>query len=364
MMEESLMVRAYIICAVVLLMLVGTISCRDREPSTNNAGVSETQATANTAQAKLERLRAIVQNNGYSFQVGDTGLLTTPLQNLTGGKKMEFSGEIQKKLEEKARQLDRQGLIPSSKTFKAEPRDVERVMQDLQPPFDWDKHANDPVFDWRSHRPITPAKSQGQCGACWAFAAVSLTEAFHSVFYKSAVDISEQDILNCTASGGCGGTILWAALETMEHQGAALESSVGYVGSKQTCGVIPKRCFVLNFHGFVDPNWGIPDRTRMKQYVYQWGAVGTYIIATDTMLGYKGGVYDEFATSGDDHFVIVLGWDDNKPHRGGKGAWLIKNSWGTAWGENGFGWVAYDANEIGYNAQMVSAAKSAEPGCR
>jgi cathepsin L len=100
----------------------------------------------------------------------------------------------------------------------------------------------------------------------------------------------------------------------------------------------------------------------MKQYIYQWGGVGVFMIATDTMLGYTGGVYDEFATSGENHFVVILGWDDNKVHRRGKGAWLIKNSWGTGWGEGGFGWVAYGANEIGFNAQMSSPNRPAA-GC-
>ena len=122
------------------------------------------------------------------------------------------------------------------------------------------------------------------------------------------------------------------------------------------------KCYAANFHGFVDPNWGIPSNQKMKEAVYIWGGIGTYIIATDALLAYAEGVYDEFATSGEDHFVIVVGWDDNRQHRRGKGAWLIKNSWGPGWGEGGYGWIAYGANQIGYNAQLVSVAPPS-PGC-
>ena len=349
--------------AIAVLAFAATVSCTgpsyNNTPSPNtNAGTSSPQ-NANTVESKLQGMRENIKSNGMSFQVGDTGLLSTPLKELTGGQKVPFSPDEARELEEQLKEAERKGLVPSASNFNLVERDV--TLRDVQPPFDWQEHVGKAAFDWRSYRTITPPKRQEGCGACWAFAAASMLEANNSIFFKRQIDVSEQDIINCS-EGGCGGGLLHSGLKTLKNRGAAAESDLGYQGVKQPCSTTVRKCYQVAIHGFVDPNWGTPEMSRMKQYIYQWGGVGVFMIATDTMLGYTGGVYDEFATSGENHFVVILGWDDNKVHRRGKGAWLIKNSWGTGWGEGGFGWVAYGANEIGFNAQMSSPNRPAA-GC-
>lgn len=70
--------------------------------------------------------------------------------------------------------------------------------------------------------------------------------------------------------------------------------------------------------------------------------------ATLAFQGYKSGVFNENANdNGINHAIVIVGWDD------AKGAWRIKNSWSTGWGEAGYMWIKYGSNDIGYAATWV-----------
>jgi cathepsin L len=70
---------------------------------------------------------------------------------------------------------------------------------------------------------------------------------------------------------------------------------------------------------------------------------------TSAFQHYTGGVFNERDGGNVNHGVTLIGWDDNKQ------AWLIKNSWGTGWGEDGYMWINYNSNSIGYRAAWVQA---------
>jgi papain like protease len=92
----------------------------------------------------------------------------------------------------------------------------------------------------------------------------------------------------------------------------------------------------------------------MKQALCDHGPLYVGLIATDSFLAYTNGVYTQVEPVNFDmpggHAVTIVGWDDSKR------AWRIKNSWGRGWGENGFGWIRYDANLIGHDAAWIQAA--------
>ena len=70
---------------------------------------------------------------------------------------------------------------------------------------------------------------------------------------------------------------------------------------------------------------------------------------TNLFQAYTTGVFNENASSNVNHMVTLVGWDDDLQ------AWLIKNSWGEYWGENGYMWINYFSNKIGYGAAWVQA---------
>ena len=111
------------------------------------------------------------------------------------------------------------------------------------------------------------------------------------------------------------------------------------------------------------------DEETMKKYIMSYGGVFTSTTTGNQWHNYKGGIYrsEPVSTNRVEHGVIVIGWDDNyskdnfyyeKPEN--DGAWLVLNSWGTDWGNNGTGWVSYEDyyNVIGNSSYIKSLTLS------
>ncbi len=99
---------------------------------------------------------------------------------------------------------------------------------------------------------------------------------------------------------------------------------------------------------------------KIKQAVLEYGPVITRI--NTTMDGYtfydgSGVLYDADVFTTTNHTILIVGWDDTLHHAGGSGAWLVKDSHGTDWGEDGFAWVAYGSGGIGINSSVISQWK-------
>ena len=87
----------------------------------------------------------------------------------------------------------------------------------------------------------------------------------------------------------------------------------------------------------------------IKRAVVTYGAVAS-VMKLDQCIGlYGGGIFNEEQTRGGNHIVLIIGWDDEK------GAWLVKNSYGKTWGENGFAWIKYKSNSIGRFSAVIVA---------
>jgi C1A family cysteine protease len=188
-------------------------------------------------------------------------------------------------------------------------------------------------------------KDQGACGSCWAFAAIGLME---SVILKKdgiEVDLSEQYLVSCNPWGwGCNGG-LWPN-DMLVDPGSMMESCFPYVAADVPCNDTCPYPYQITGWNFVTEDWVVPPVEDIKQAIYTYGAVQVGVYADRWFQLYTGGVFTKCKkrVNFTNHAVVLCGWDD------AKGAWLMKNSWDTGWGENGYMWISYNCNRIGEGA--------------
>jgi C1A family cysteine protease len=228
-------------------------------------------------------------------------------------------------------------------------------------------------FDWRDHGKVTPIKNQLPCATCWIFGLTSVLESAVLVGEDAEYDFSEQRVALCVdrswfylyddADEPCGishgGGWSSLASEVLIRKGAVLESCNPYNSSALQCNgaCLCDNCTpvkTVDGYRLVTNNQSQTD--LIKEAVYNQGPV-TMAYYDDGAHQYAdasyGTVYDCAACQVASHMVSIIGWDDSVPHfeTAGTGAWLVKNSWGTNFGNNGYFWLAYNSScmaEIAY----------------
>ncbi len=223
------------------------------------------------------------------------------------------------------------------------PPDWDRTFQEHLRVFPADKDDLPAVWDWRTMNGVTPAKNQGSCGSCWAFAAAGEMEAKIRIYYGNRVlDLSEQQIISCNPYGsGCGGGWSGSAYYVFQHRGGVTEDCMPYEGSD----AVP--CTDSQYLEFADlTSWySVANNVDQIKQALLEGPVCSTIDANDAFEGYNDGCLD--APGGwTNHLILIVGWDD-RACAGDTGAWIIKNSWGPGWGQAGFGYIKYGACSIG-----------------
>jgi cathepsin L len=189
-------------------------------------------------------------------------------------------------------------------------------------------------FDWRDSDHVTPVKNQAACGSCWAFSAVAGVEAHTSIYKHKTVSLSEQELVDCSwlyGSMGCLGGEVNRAFAYIKKNGLTTESKYPYVARNQFCKnfgkTIANKTFISDWKNVQPMN-----ETRMVDVLFHVGPLNVAVAASSRDFKfYKSGILDKCGVQLD-HAVLVVGYGVEN----GNEYFIIKNSWGETYGENGY----------------------------
>jgi len=211
-------------------------------------------------------------------------------------------------------------------------------------------------FNWVPKGAVTGIKNQQQCGSCWAFSTTGSTEGCHFLKNHKLVSLSEQNLVDCSdnqGNQGCDGGLMTQAMQyIISNKGIDTEASYPYTAEDGTC-VFKSSQVGATLSGYTNVNQGDENDLQLKVSV---GPTSVAIDASHSSFQfYSSGVYNEedCSTSQLDHGVLAVGWGVSS----GTDYWIVKNSWGTDWGQSGYIWMSRnDDNQCGI-ATMATLPK-------
>lgn len=197
-------------------------------------------------------------------------------------------------------------------------------------------------WDWRKTSGVVrPVQNQGACGSCWAFAAIGAVEGQLKIKYNRNDKLSEQEVVECARNPwtgallGCKGGWDFAAYNHLKDRNGVTYSStrsykaIDYTGCVTSTARVPNSKVVSYYDIPIDEN-------LLKHYLFNNGPLYVTFYVSSDFYSYRGGIYSDSrrycGSQYNNHAVLLVGYGSEN----GYDYWILKNSWGTGFGEGGY----------------------------
>ncbi|XP_068927145.1 dipeptidyl peptidase 1 [Petaurus breviceps papuanus] len=222
-------------------------------------------------------------------------------------------------------------------------------------------------WDWRSVNGVnyvSPVRNQGNCGSCYAFASMGMLESRIRILTNNSQSpvLSPQQIVSCSEySQGCdGGFPYLIGGKYAQDFGLVEEECFPYQGTDSPC--IPKNCtryYTSEYH-YVGGFYGGCNEALMKHELIQNGPMAVAFEVYDDFIHYRAGVYHHTGLKDNfnpfeltNHAVLLVGYGTDE--KSGEDYWIVKNSWGTSWGESGYFRIRRGTDECAIESIALAA---------
>jgi C1A family cysteine protease len=229
-------------------------------------------------------------------------------------------------------------------------------------------------YDLRPSK-VSPVEDQGNCGSCWTFATFGSLESYLWPGLKTIFSENNLKNLHDFDATCCGGGNAEMSTTYLARWGTTMTDRTGskiYAGPVTsafdpyslscTSPTTSPAMHVQNVY-YLPLKQNALDNNAIKSALMTYGGVYTAFYYADTYYKSANAAYYDGSTTGGNHAVTIVGWDDNYAKTNfatappDNGAWIVKNSWGASWGKSGYFYVSYYDKNMGYQENAVFTAE-------
>ncbi|XP_049897904.1 cathepsin O [Epinephelus moara] len=207
-------------------------------------------------------------------------------------------------------------------------------------------------FDWRDKAVVAPVQNQEACGSCWAFSVVGAMQSVHAIGGSQLEQLSVQQVLDCSYKNeGCSGGSTLRALSWLKQTRVKVVpwSEYPYKAKTGICHFFSQSHDGVAVKNFIAHDFSGREEAMMGQLV-ECGPLAAIVDAVSWQ-DYLGGIIQHHCSSQwSNHAVLVVGYNT----MGDVPYWIVQNSWGTTWGDEGYVYIKIGGNVCGI-ADSVAA---------